>query len=93
MITIRTYECWIPEYGETRDDAVQFEAVDHEDAACQCVSRREQRAVEYPVASGESSLVVAVAFPGQAPVPHTVMGHVMPHYYATPVRDLDGDQK
>lgn len=84
MLTIRTYECWIPERGQTRDDAVQIEAVDHEDAACQCVSVREQRDAEYPVASGESSVIVAVALPGEPPVPHTVMGCTMPHYYATP---------
>ncbi|WP_269497260.1 hypothetical protein [Castellaniella sp. S9] len=88
MITIRTYEAWILDTGQTRDDAQRLEAIDHEDAACQCVENYERRNAEYMVGAGEVSVTVAVALAGCAPQHYSVTGYTRPHYYATPAKEV-----
>lgn len=89
------FQCWIPEYGQKREDAYMAHGYNAADAAKAFIQRYEARNAEYPVASG-GSLQVAVAEVDGEPEMYRVTGEAVPYYYArrttaagSPLREED----
>ena len=77
-----TYRCWIPEYGQEREDGRDVrDAWDVEMAACIFIEQYEARSAEYTVASG-AELTIAVSADGSEPVEVVVWGEARPQYHA-----------
>ena len=75
------FRCWLPEYGQDREDGRDMGAYDAEQAAALFMEIYETRNAEYPVASGGTA-VVAVSTDGDAPEMHSVWGEPRPTYRA-----------
>lgn len=75
------FRCWLPEYGQDREDGRVVDAFDSEHAATCFMKTYETRNAEYPVASGGTALV-AVSTNGAAPEMYSVWGEPRPTYRA-----------
>jgi hypothetical protein len=79
------FRCWIPEYGQDREDGADVDGYDGAQAATHFMEHYEARNADYPVASG-GSLVVATSQNDEAPALYSVSGESRPTYYARALR-------
>ena len=75
------FRCWIPEYGQGREDGLDVDAFDAAHAAVLSMKIYEARSAEYPVASGGTA-IVAVSTDDGEPEMYTVWGEARPSYHA-----------
>lgn len=80
---MKRYLVWCPEYGQTKDDAYEADAIDARDAALKWAKEDDEAGDGFSIADGSiMTVIVAEADNKKRQVKFTVSGEYVPRYSA-----------